>query len=110
MRWLTIPYVYLAAAVADMCYAELLGGGVELQAGCEFGDPFCEGPVRLCGGEREKTGGDGGGVRTELSVPDDGGVGAVYRDLRHGGGGRHFLLQRSEIIIDAQTVAKWAPG
>lgn len=67
----------------------------------------------LCGsagGEQEKAGGDGGGVRTELSVPDDGGVGAVYRDLRHGGGGRHFLLQRSEIIIDAQTVVKWAPG
>lgn len=47
---LTIPYVYLAAAVADMCYAELLGGGIELETGRESGDPFCEGPVLLCGG------------------------------------------------------------
>lgn len=66
---------------------------------------------RCCsaGGEREQNGRRRSGVRTELSVPDDGGVRAVYGDLRHGGGGE-TLSRLARNYYAAQTVAKWVPG
>lgn len=64
------------------------------------------------GGEREQNGRRwGSGVRTELPVPDYGRVGAVYGDLRHGGGGRQISPRREIIIgVDVQTFAKWVLG
>lgn len=64
------------------------------------------------GGEREQNGRRwGSGVRTELPVPNYGRVGAVYGDLRHGGGGRQISPRREIIIgVDVQTFAKWVLG